>query len=46
MTSVFRLGITLLVAPFLAFVVYVACLVVPLVIREVVPEVLRTVIGG
>jgi hypothetical protein len=46
MTPVFRLGITLLIAPFLAFAVYVASLVIPLVIREVVPAVVKTVIGG
>jgi|HubBroStandDraft_4_1064222.scaffolds.fasta_scaffold00696_4 hypothetical protein len=33
-------------APFLAFGAYVAWLVVPIVIREVVPEVIRAVINS
>lgn len=34
---------SLLLAPFLAFAGYIASLVVPVVVREVVPEVVRAV---
>lgn len=39
------LVMALMAAPFLAFGAYVAWLVVPVVIREVVPEVVRAVNG-
>ncbi|HEY4842436.1 MAG TPA: hypothetical protein VIH78_10745 [Terriglobales bacterium] len=38
--------LTAIAAPFLAFGAYVAWLVVPIVIREVVPEVIRAVINS
>jgi hypothetical protein len=38
--------VALIAAPFLAFGAYVAWLVVPIVIREVVPEVIRAVINS
>ncbi|HYK35847.1 hypothetical protein [Alloacidobacterium sp.] len=37
------LMMSLVVAPFLALAAYVAWLVVPIVVREVVPEVIRAV---
>ncbi len=37
--------IALVAAPFLAFGAYIAWLVVPMIVREVVPEVMRAVQG-
>lgn len=37
------LALALIAAPFLAFGAYVAYLVVPVIVREVVPEVVRVV---
>jgi len=40
------LAMILIAAPFLAFGTYIAWLVVPVVMREVVPEVVRVVTGA
>lgn len=40
------LAIALISAPIVAFAAYIAWLVVPVVIREVVPEVIRAVKGA
>ncbi len=40
------LMVVLIASPFVAFGAYIAYLVVPVVIREVVPEVVKTVAGS
>jgi hypothetical protein len=41
-----RVPMAAIAAPFVAFGVYVAWLVVPIVIREVVPEVIRAAVNN